>query len=86
MSTRAWFGCLVILLTLQLGACSGLQLESSPTRSVPLSGVWVIDTEASDDVNAAMIVYLPGQRFSAFVEAPDLPLSPMIFRYLRRSA
>ena len=54
MSTRAWFGCLVILLTLQLGACSGLQLESSPTRSVPLSGVWVIDTEASDDVNAAM--------------------------------
>ena len=54
MSKRAWFGILVILITLQLGGCSGLQLVSSPSRSVPLSGVWVIDTEASDDVNAAM--------------------------------
>ncbi len=54
MITRAWFGFFAILLILQLGACSGLQLGSSPTRSVPLSGVWVIDTEASDDVNAAM--------------------------------
>ena len=54
MSTRAWLGSLVVLFTLLLGACSGLQLESSPTRSVPLSGAWVIDTEASDDVNTAM--------------------------------
>ena len=54
MGTRAWFGCWIVLLNLQLGACSGLQLKSSPTRSVPLSGVWVIDTEASDNVNAAM--------------------------------
>ena len=54
MSTRAWLGSLVVLFTLQLGACSGLQLESSPIRSVPLSGAWVIDTEASDDVNTVM--------------------------------
>ena len=54
MSTRAWLGSLVVLSTLLLGACSGLQLESSPIRSVPLSGAWVIDTEASDDVNTAM--------------------------------
>jgi len=54
MSTRAWFGCSVVVLALQLGACSGLQLEPSPTRNVPLSGVWMIDTQASDDVNAAM--------------------------------
>ncbi|MEC8493067.1 MAG: hypothetical protein VXY76_09220, partial [Pseudomonadota bacterium] len=57
MSKRAWFGTLVILITLQLGGCSGLQLVSSPSRSVPLSGVWVIDTEASDDVAAAMKPY-----------------------------
>ena len=93
MSTRAWLGSLVVLFTLLLGACSGLQLESTPIRSVPLSGAWVIDTAASDDVNTAMkltlsgamIVYLLGQRFSAFVEALDSPLSSMIFRYLRRS-
>ena len=70
MITRAWFGFFAILLILQLGACSGLQLESSPTRSVPLSGIWVIDTEASDDVNAAMKPDVPrgDNRLSAQAE------------------
>ena len=54
MHARSWYGCFVLLASLHLGSCGGLQLESSPTRSIPLSGTWIVDTAASDDVGSAM--------------------------------
>ena len=48
---------LVLLVTCVIG-CSNLKLASKPTTAVPLSGVWLIDATASDDIAGAM---RPGQ-------------------------
>lgn len=37
-----------------MAGCSGLQLESAPSRTVALSGIWVVDSAASDDVDSAL--------------------------------
>ena len=44
---------LVLLVTCVIG-CSNLKLASKPTTAVPLSGVWLIDATASDDIAGAM--------------------------------
>ena len=79
-----------------LSGCGGLQLDSAPSRDVPLTGTWEVDSVSSDDVGSAM---RPDARFSdrrrtlsthrkfnAFVEARVLPMLPMIFRYWTQSA
>lgn len=38
-----------------LGGCGGLQLDSRPLGEVNLSGTWVVDANASDDVGASML-------------------------------
>ena len=54
MHARSCYICLALLVSPYLGACSGLQLDSSPSLSIPLSGTWLVDTASSDDVNSAM--------------------------------
>lgn len=54
MHARSWYTSLALLVFLYLGGCGGLQLESSPSRSIPLSGTWLVDTASSDDVSSAM--------------------------------
>ena len=34
--------------------CANLELASKPTSAVPLSGVWLADITASDDIAEAM--------------------------------
>jgi hypothetical protein len=54
MHSRSWYMCLALPVSLYLGGCGGLQLESSPSRSIPLSGTWLVDRASSDDVGSAM--------------------------------
>ena len=44
-----------------LSGCGGLQLDSAPSRDVPLTGTWEVDSVSSDDVGSAM---RPDARFS----------------------
>ena len=47
-----WLLILIALVT--VSGCGGLQLDAAPSREVPLTGTWVVDSEASDDVGSAM--------------------------------
>ena len=44
---------LLVFSTVLVG-CSNLDLASQPTTATPLSGVWLVDNAASDDVGSAM--------------------------------
>ena len=46
---------LLILIALAcVSGCGGLQLDAAPSGEVPLTGAWVVDSAASDDVGSAM--------------------------------
>ena len=44
----------LVLMGTWLIGCSNLQLTSKPSTAVALSGVWLVDTTASDDIASAM--------------------------------
>ena len=53
--------CLILIALVSVTGCGGLQLDAAPSQEVPLSGSWVADPAASDDVGSAM---RPDSKFS----------------------
>ena len=54
-----WLWILIALAS--VAGCGGLRLDSAPSRDVPLSGTWLVDSAVSDDVGSAM---RPDAKFS----------------------
>ena len=53
--------CLILIALVSVTGCGGLQPDAAPSQEVPLSGSWVADPAASDDVGSAM---RPDSKFS----------------------
>ena len=47
-------GLLIVIALAAVTGCGGLQLDTAPSRDVLLTGTWVVDSAASDDVGSAM--------------------------------
>jgi hypothetical protein len=44
----------ILIALASVTGCGGLRLDAAPSRDVPLTGTWVVDSAASDDVGSAM--------------------------------